>query len=138
MKAPCAIASAGYYSFSPRRHSVSRMIQIFPSTRFWRVITVLWIAICVSLLVWTILLRNGPHRPFWDANEAESLLMMNLAFPSSMTVYCKPIAGVVVRQYTEVGNDLRSILFVWLYLFVVGYLQWFVLVPLIARWVERK
>src|SRR5579863_5271190 len=88
-----------------------RMIQIFPSTRSWRVIAVLWIVIGLSLLLWTILLRNGPHRPFWDANEAEALLMMNLAFPASMTVYCKPIGAIVVRQYTEVGNDLRSIAF---------------------------
>ncbi len=63
--------------------------------------------------------------------------MMNLAFPASMTVYYKPIGAIVVRQYTEVGNDLRSIVFLWLYLFVVGYLQWFVLVPLIARRMER-
>ncbi len=100
-------------------------------------IAVLWIVIGLSLLLWTILLRNGPHRPFWDANEAEALLMMNLAFPASTTVYCKPIGALVVRQYTEVGNDLRSIVFLWLYLFVVGYLQWFVLVPLIARRIKR-
>jgi hypothetical protein len=63
--------------------------------------------------------------------------MMNLAFPASMTVYYKPICAIVVRQYTEVGNDLRSIVCLWLYLFVVGYLQWFVLVPLIARRMEH-
>ena len=103
-------------------------------------IAALWIAICVALLVWTILLRN--HESFGGANEAEGLLMMNLAFPASMTIYYSPIGSLVVRQYTPEGNDLRTIMFLWLYLFVVGYLQWFVIVPLIARFVagpfERK
>ena len=98
----------------------------------------MWIVICVSLLVWVLLLRNGPDRDFGDANEAETLVMVNLAFPASLTILYRPIGEAVAISYSKAGNDLRSIVFPWLYLFVVGYLQWFVLFTSVARWVERK
>ena len=49
-----------------------------------------------------------------------------------------PIGDVVAIPYTQAGNDLRTIAAPWLYLFLVGYLQWFVFPTSVARWVERE
>jgi hypothetical protein len=46
--------------------------------------------------------------------------MVNLAFPASMTIYYKPIGEMVVKPYTEAGNDLRSIIFPWLYFLLLA------------------
>ena len=60
--------------------------------------------------------------------------MLVLSFPVSLIGFL-PFSGVG-SNYSE--NDPRSILIGWLFVFVVGYLQWFVLIPLVVRWVQRK
>lgn len=112
-------------------------MRILPSGRngiFLRVIAILWILACVSLLIHALLLRNASPHTFGDAEEMEGLLMLVLAFPSSLIAFL-PFRGIKLG-YPE--NDLRSILLGWFIFFVIGYLQWFVLVPRAIRWTRRK
>lgn len=103
-------------------------------SRFWRVFALLWTCACVSLLVHTILLRNGPPHQFGDAEEMEELLMMVLSFPAGLLAVL-PFRGIALG-YQE--NDPRSIIIGWLIFFLVGYAQWFVFFPLAVRWVRRR
>jgi hypothetical protein len=70
---------------------------------------------------------------FWDAEEVELLLMVSLSAPLSGIVY---IASFIPSfhwwHYPE--NDARTILSGWLLFFVLGCLNWFVLVP----WLVHK
>ena len=102
--------------------------------RFWRVVALLWTCACVSLLVHTILLRNAPPHEFGDAEEMEELLMMILSFPAGLLAVL-PFRGIG-PGYPE--NDPRSILIGWFIFFLVGYAQWFVLLPLAVRWVRCR
>ena len=104
------------------------------SGRFLQIAAIIWTALCLSLLVHTLLLRNATPHDFGDAEELEELAMLVLAFPSSL-VGLLPFRGITL-PYLE--NDPRAIFLGWLFLFVVGYIQWFLFVPFMARWFGRK
>jgi hypothetical protein len=103
-------------------------------SRFWQVTALLWTCACFSLFVHTILLRNAPPHEFGNAEEMEELLMMVLSFPAGLLAVL-PFRGVG-PGYPE--NDPRSILICWFIFFLVGFVQWFVLVPLTVCWVRRR
>ena len=105
-----------------------------PSKRtvLWRVLKALWLLACVSILVLTLIYR-GPT--YGDAVEAEALIMMALSFPSGW-LFAYLFFGTLIggNQTTE----LQWIFIIWVPLFVLGYLQWFVLVPVAVRWGKKK
>jgi hypothetical protein len=111
-----------------------RFMVLGRRNRFWRAIAILWMIACISLLVHTLLLRNAPPRAFGDAEEVEELSMVILSFPASLVGFL-PFRGLG-PNYLE--NDPRSIVLGWLIFFVTGCLQWFVLVPVVVRWIRCK
>lgn len=108
------------------------MAQLRRRQILWRVFKVLWLLACVLILVLTLTHRGPEYR---DAGMAEELVMMGLSFPSGW-VFAYLFFGTVIggNQTTE----LQWIFITWVPLFVLGYLQWFVLVPAIARWWRKK
>lgn len=99
--------------------------------RHW--IATLWVLACVLLLFRMILLRHASGRAFGDAEEVFGALMFSLSFPSSLLIYWK-VASFPPSGWPYPGHDARTILGFWLYLFGLGLLQWFVIVP----WVFGK
>ena len=109
------------------------MMQLLPSREFIRrVIAVLWIITCIWLLVRTLLLRNAPPQVFGDAEETELWSMLGLSEPLSLIVY---FASSIRTSswWSYPANDARTILAVWLLFFVLGCLNWFVLVPWVVH-----
>jgi len=98
----------------------------------WRVLKALWLFACVLILVLTLTHRGPEYR---DAGEAEELVMGGLSFPSGW-LFAYLFFGTLIggNQTTE----LQWIFIIWVPLFVLGYLQWFVLVPAIVRWWRKK
>ena len=99
---------------------------------FWGVVRVLWVTGGVMTLLLTLVYRS-PRYP--DSVEAEALIMMGLAFPSGWVVGYECFGTLIGGNKT---SELAWIFITWVPLFLVGYLQWFVLIPFIARWVQRS
>jgi hypothetical protein len=99
-----------------------------------RLASSLWVAVCILLLINVLYHRNSPPHVFGDAEEVEGLLMLVLAFPSSLIAFL-PFKGIGPGLPE---NDVRSILLAWLVFFAAGCIQWFFLVPLIVGWIRRK
>ena len=98
----------------------------------WQAIKVLWLIACVSVLVLTLLY----HGPKWrDAVIAEVILMTTLSFPIGYVVAYLTFGTLIGGNK---ATELQEILSYWSVLFVVGYLQWFVLVPALVRWLRKK
>ncbi len=95
----------------------------------WRVIKLLWIFACVSTLVLTLLYRGPKYR---DAVLEELIIMSSLSFPTGFVVATSYLDAV------KHATELQEIFLVWIPLFVIGYLQWFVLVPFVARRIRRR
>jgi hypothetical protein len=100
------------------------------------VLKALWLFACVLILALTLIYRGPENR---DSVEAEALIMMGLSFPSGwlFLVMLKLIEMLKLFEWSGI-TELQSIFLVWVPLFVLGYLQWFVLVPAIVRWWRRK
>lgn len=112
------------------------MIQLPNQKRFWQVLKILWLIACFLVLVLTLIYRGPEYR---DAVEAEVLVMMGLSFPSGWLFFvllkALQMLGILdMRQATE----LQSIVIVWVSMFVLGCLQWFVLVPTITGLFRRR
>ncbi len=113
------------------------MLRLFPSGKIGRFIAALWILACVSVVVHTILFRNASPYNFGDAQVVEWACMSMLSFPSSLLFY-STYAEVLFNWLGYPGNDPRTILFLWSIPFIAGYIQWFVLVPLVTRLACRR
>jgi hypothetical protein len=116
--------------------SLAAVIPLFPKSKMLRFIAALWILACAFLLVHELLLRNSSPHDFGDAEEMQELLMICLSFPIGMIGFL-PFNGIAIVPVLP-ENDLRSIVLSWMFPFVLGYIQWFVLVPLALRRVRRK
>jgi hypothetical protein len=104
-------------------------MRLLPSIHLTRrIVAGLWALAYIWLLIRTLLLRNASPQVFGEAEEAEILLCLNLSAPISLLI-------VLVSRWVSLAwwiypeNDARTILAVWLFFFVIGCLQWFVLFP---------
>lgn len=111
------------------------MIQFANQERLWRVLKVLWLLACFLVLVLTLIYR-GPQ--YQDAVEAEVLIMMGLSFPSGWLFFVL-LKGLEMLKLFDIrqATELQSIVIVWVSMFILGCLQWFILVPTIARLLRR-
>ena len=96
-----------------------------------RVLKALWLFACVSILVLTLIYRGPEYR---DAVEAEVLVMIALSFPSGW-IFAYLFLGTLIGGTRT--TELQWIFLVWVPLFVLGYIQWFVLIPAVVRWGRR-
>jgi hypothetical protein len=112
------------------------MMQLANKGRFWRALRTLWLLACTLVLVLTLIYRGPEYR---DAVEAEVRIMMGFSFPSGWLAFV--LLDVLQKlKLFDIGKatELQTILIAWITLFVLGYLQWFVLVPTIVRWWRKK
>lgn len=93
---------------------------------FSRVIVGLWIIACVFVLLRTLLFLNGPSHALDDAVEVEWVLMSILSYPSSTIPY-----WLAWPSYPH--SVALTIICLWILYFVIGYIQWFVVVPWVTR-----
>jgi len=107
------------------------MADIAKGTILRHVLKILWLFACVSILVLTLIYRGPEYR---DAVEAEVLVMIALSFPSGW-IFAYLFFGTLIGGTRT--TELQWILLVWVPLFVLGYLQWFVLIPAGVRWGRR-
>jgi hypothetical protein len=112
------------------------MIRPEKSAVRWRVLKALWLLACVSVLADTLIHSGPEHR---DGGVALFLTMLGLSFPSGWLslVMLKLLEMLKIFDISK-ATELQTILIAWITLFILGYLQWFVLVPAIVRWWRQK
>ena len=91
----------------------------------YRFVLGVWSALCLSVLVFAIVQRD-----IHDMDIAYTYFMLFLTFPSGLVV-----AGVLAALSTAfyLPGGLAGVLFTWPPFVVLGYLQWFVLLPAAVR-----
>jgi len=113
----------------------------FPRTRKGRICLALWFVGCLAVLVDGYIERNTPE---WGMVLA--LLMIVLTFPAGYAfdvLVFAPVFRFLMAHgiYFLNQRGFVPILISWLFFVAVGYLQWFVLIPWLARrltrWFER-
>jgi hypothetical protein len=113
----------------------SRNMRLLPTMAFVRrLIAALWIAVYVWLLVRTLVLRNASPQVFSDAEYLEQILIMALSMPLCGLILLPVTRWGALSWWAYPANDVRTILAIWLCFFVIGCVQWFVLVP----WIIHK
>jgi len=103
---------------------------LLPASFFARAAAAVWLALCLALLVFAY-----AQREVHDMPVAFTWLLIALTFPIGL-----PTAGVVSVLAAWVSESVGlayspflSLLPMWLATVAIGYLQWFVLCPAIAR-----
>lgn len=89
----------------------------------------LWVGACVAVLVFYLRTRANAT----DADTVLGYAMIALSFPVSL-------ADIVIHGWLGVvaGRQETGTVWAWIEMFVLGYLQWFVLFPLAIRAVKRR
>jgi len=100
----------------------------------------MWLAICVTALVYAYKGYQGFSD--WKLEEGLAFEMMALSFPASIIVVAALIlAGAGLRLFGLAlpASSRPEMTATWLLFVVVGYVQWFVVVPrLLRRWQESR
>jgi hypothetical protein len=107
-----------------------RALNVLPTSRVGRVLAYIWLGACVAVLIFAY-----AQRAVHDMPEAFGWLMLALSCPLGLVAV--PIVGIswsallsaMGLQYQPFRDELP----IWLIAVVVGYWQWFVLIPSIAR-----
>jgi hypothetical protein len=94
---------------------------------YW-VAQAIWVSVCVATLV--IYIRNRTNAT--DADVFLGYAMIALSFPSGSIVFAiqARLAGLANIQVGSIG--------MWAEMLIIGYLQWFVLLPLVIRAIRRR
>lgn len=95
------------------------------SSAVHRLLLGVWSGLCVAVLVFAIVQRD-----IHDMDIAYTYFMLFLAFPAGLIV-----AAVLAALSTSVDlpGGLTGVLITWPPFVVLGYLQWFVLLPAAVR-----
>lgn len=101
-----------------------------------KIIKALWIGATVFVLLVTLYAFDG--KPNSDIGIFFAWCMLFLSFPSGLLVSLVYVAVYEGLSIT-IETSYLSLVLDWVGFFVLGYLQWFKLVPwLIARWRSRR
>lgn len=96
-----------------------------------RALAALWLALCLAVLVFGFVQRDVHDMPI-----AFTWFLLLLSFPlgAGAVVFLGAALGSSGLQYFPFWSEVP----LWLAAVVVGYLQWFVLVPALARKISRR
>lgn len=97
----------------------------------WRALKVTWILACTAILVLTFIYRGPQYR---DAVEAEAIIMIAFSFPVGW-LFAYLFLGTLIGGTRT--TEIQWILLIWVPLFCLGYLQWFVVAPVLAGWIRK-
>ena len=109
-------------------------MQLVPRSSPARALALLWLVLCLSVLVFGFVQRNVHDMP-----AAFIWFMMFLSFPIGFVValvfglLISTVGTVVAILYVPFWHELP----LWLAAVAAGYLQWFVLLPALTRFVLR-
>ena len=98
---------------------------MFPQSSLGRFVVVLWIALSLGLLIFACVQLDVHDMPI-----ALTWLLLALNFPSS--ILSALLVAAISSALPAIG--FTSTLLLWMIFTMVGYLQWFVLLP----WIWRK
>lgn len=108
-------------------------MTLLPRHRITRFIAILWLLVCLAFLALTLLQNN------LYANERSALAVMVpvyfLSFPGGQIALIA-ISKIKLALYFSAGfspSILSEGVFLWTFTVVLGYLQWFVLLPWVSR-----
>ena len=108
-------------------------MEFFPRHPVMRLVATAWLLACVVMLTITLL------RPDISGNDRSALVYLTplywLSFPLG---HVGVIAGIELRlelylKFNFVPSILSEGLYLWIALTALGYVQWFVLLPLVAQ-----
>jgi len=108
-------------------------MTFFPRNPYLRVVATLWLLASVVMLTITLL------RPDIAGNDRSALVYLTPLYWLSLPLgHVGVMTGIQVRlelylRFDFVPSILAEGLYLWSALTVLGYLQWFVLLPLLAR-----
>lgn len=108
-------------------------MTLLPRHRVTRLIAILWLLVCLAFLALTLLQNN------LYASERSALAVMVpvyfLSFPGGQIALIA-ISKIKLALYFSAGfspSILSEGVFLWTFTVVLGYLQWFVLLPWVSR-----
>jgi hypothetical protein len=132
----CHKWAAGYRRglYQAMRRCLVTKTPFLPQGLGGRIAAAVWVLACISLLINELHFRNASPHSFGDAEEMEELLMMCLSAPAGL-IGLLPASGLHISLPE---NDVRQIVLGWLFPFVLGYVQWFMVVPFVARRLLRR
>lgn len=105
----------------------------------WRVIRWGWILATVVVLVITLRGFDGGRNP--DAEVFLAWMMLLLGFPSSIVfsaAFAMTSVLLATRFGTTISTSYGSIVASWIVLTLLGYAQWFILLPKLVRKVRES
>lgn len=108
-------------------------MTLIPRHPAMRLAATLWLLASILMLTFTLL------RPDISGNDRAALVYLTPLYWLSLPLgHAGVMAGIEIRlelylRFDHVPSILAEGLYLWAVLTVLGYLQWFVLLPLIAR-----
>ena len=111
--------------------------SLFPRHRFLRIAATIWLTVAALLLLIMLL------RPELQADERRALsVLVPLYFMSFPLGHAGLLAVNKLKVMLYWGNEFVPAIFtegvvLWVVLMALGYLQWFVLLPAVARKIRR-
>ena len=106
-------------------------------TRFISVVRTIWIVLSCAVLAVTVF---GSGRPGSRDNIlVMSVLMFAFSFPASYLVAVISYEGsrMASDSLVQIAGTYGIFLLTWLGFFIAGYVQWFVLLPMLSRGIRR-
>ncbi len=104
-----------------------------------KIIKVLWIALCIVVLCITLYFYDG--KPNSDISDFLVWTMVLLTFPLGLVIGLL-IGWISFLLYESTGvmsSVSYGMLFIaWLIFFIVGYLQWFKMIPLLIQKIKSR
>jgi hypothetical protein len=111
-------------------------MMLLPTHPASRRVAVLWLAACLATLV-VMLARPG----LYEGDRSALATLVPLYFLSFPLGHAGVMAGIEIRTALYLAGAAPGILaeglYLWLALGALGYAQWFLLLPLIARQCQR-
>ncbi len=101
-------------------------MEVLPRTSIGRAIAALWLALCIAVLAFGFV-----QREIHDMPVAFALLLVFLSFPlgAGALVIVGTVLGSSGINYVSFWSEMP----LWLAAVGVGYWQWFILLPALAR-----
>ncbi len=107
---------------------------------FWSSIRIIWIILCLAVLAYCQYVYDG--QPNSDTEEVLIILMFILTLPVASFVAGSVAVGAAIGferlLHATLYTSRVEMFLAWLLFFVLGYLQWFTILPRVwTKWRKR-
>jgi len=108
---------------------------MIPKTKIGQFIAVLWLTACIGILFFAYI-QQSIH----DMPVAFIYLMMFISAPVGLIV--APITGIATSYLFEIFSfeyhPFLDLLPIWFAMLIMGYIQWFIVLPRFFSWAKSK